>query len=130
MEHCPTCRARLTATEAVCPRCRSDLSQLWRLEARAQRHCLHAIQHSLRDADAASAANAVKEALRLKREPLYQALRCFLQHKQEQQALQHLVAGDYEHARDALAIALSLGNSRFAVALQGFIGQQHQDIPV
>jgi len=76
MERCPTCQARLKEA-SVCPRCKTDLTRLFAIEAQAEAGLRRAVAHWA-DGDGSKALRAVEASLRLKREPLGLALRGFL----------------------------------------------------
>lgn len=77
MERCPTCQARLRQGP-VCPRCRSDLTRSFEIEAQAVAKLRQAVAR-LAEGDDAQAVRALEASLRLKREPLALRLIGFLQ---------------------------------------------------
>jgi hypothetical protein len=77
MERCPTCQARIKEAPAACPRCKTGLTLLFAIEAEAASE-LRRASALLAEGEDARALQAVEASLRLKREPLGQALRGFL----------------------------------------------------
>ena len=77
MERCPNCRARLKG-DSVCHRCGCDLTDVLRIEARAQALERLAVQCLAWDLKAAT--DLVERSLKLQRRPLALALRGFIKH--------------------------------------------------
>jgi len=76
MERCPTCQARLRQ-DPVCPRCKTDLTQLMAIESDAADWLKQSVA-LLATGDEALALQAVEASLRLKREPLALLVQGFL----------------------------------------------------
>jgi hypothetical protein len=78
MERCPTCQARLKQ-DPICPRCRTDLSWLFRIESQAAARLRQAIG-LLAAGEEAQALAVVEASLRLQRTPIGMALHGYLTH--------------------------------------------------
>ena len=83
MERCPNCRARFKG-DPVCYRCGCDLSEILRIEKRAQALEQLAVQCLAWDLKAAT--GLVERTLRLQQRPLALALRGFIEYLAKRRA--------------------------------------------
>lgn len=78
MQQCPVCRARRADSAPHCRRCRSDLSELARIESRAAALAGQAV-HALARGEQTTAAKAAFQARKLHATPFHQLLADFVE---------------------------------------------------